>query len=134
MQYSERNVKKQGCRWWLWGGIAVVILSVIAVVAPDSPNPSSLAGVGAECEVSPEKGAWFAMTDQAYDDLVDAQNANSGPLMGRLLTRGVVFREPKGSHVLVVRVSWGSAWCRVTQGANQGDEGWVQRELITPLR
>lgn len=130
MNDNRRASSKPGCRWWLWGGIALVVGGFLAVVMPDSPPAGVRAG--AVCVVDPERGAWFAQTDEAFNDLVDAQNANSGPLIGRLLSRGVIFREPQGSRVRVVRVSFGSAWCRVEAGANVGQEGWVQRELITP--
>lgn len=119
---------RPGCRWWLWGGLAVVVLCVVATLAPDAPR-----GImpGDECDVGPDGGAWFATTDAAWTEMLDAQNARSGPLLGRLVTQGKAFREPAGSTVLVVRTSVGTAYCRVVKGANEGAEGWTQRERLT---
>lgn len=82
--------------------------------------------------VGPGHGAWFATTDDAYAEMVDAQNAQSGALLGRLVTAGKAFREPEGSKLLIVRTSFGSVFCQVITGANVGNEGWVQKELVTP--
>lgn len=90
--------------------------------------------LGGTVVVGPGHGAWFATTDDAYTEMIDAQNAKSGPLLGRLVETGKAFREPDGAKLLVVRRSFGSLFCRVIEGANVGSEGWVQKEMVQPAK
>lgn len=125
MVIDERPKKKKaGCL--IWSIPVGVVVAVVALVMPEPPASSRPVMPGDECVVTPDRGTWFAVSDDAWTDLRAALDAGSGPLLGRLLQRDAIFREPKGVRVLVVRTAFSSAWCRVQKGgANEGHEGWV---------
>lgn len=76
------------------------------------------------------QGVWLAADDQSFDEMLEAENAGSLPLLTRLMARGTVIREPNGARVLVVKRGFASLFVRILYGENPGFEGWIQSEFV----
>ena len=72
----------------------------------------------------------LAADDRSYDELIDAENAESQDLLDRLTGQGRVVWVPNGTGVLVIRRSMFSQFVKVMDGVHAGFEGWVQREFV----
>lgn len=77
-------------------------------------------------------GPWLATSEDAWNEMIDAQNSKSGELMGRLMEQGRVIRVPNGTPGVVVKTSFLSLLVRLTEGDARGQEGWIQREFVKP--
>jgi hypothetical protein len=79
------------------------------------------------------EGVVIATTDDAYDEMIVAQNAKDPQarvsLLSRLLRSGRILYFPNGTPVLVVNTGIFSVLVEVTEGEGAGRSGWVQREL-----
>lgn len=101
------------------------------VSSPASLGPQGIEpGMRAALYLPGGQGLWLAANDSAYDEMLDAQNAKSMELLGRLMERGLVVRELNGTQVLVIKNAMLSRFVRVLNGSNPGFEGWVQREFV----
>ncbi len=121
-------------RWVFWLA-PVVVLFLLWAFGSSIPEPPRLtAGSIAVVRHSGAAGAWLAVNDDAFAAMLDAQNSGSGELLGYLVEKGRVFREPNGGRVLVVRMGLGRCFVRVREGVNPDLEGWVQSELLAPAQ
>ena len=77
------------------------------------PSPSSTPKIGdpVMLEVPGNARVYLATKDEAFDEMIDAQNANSWDLMNRLISQGKVVAPPNGTKgVLVNRRSCRSSY------------------------
>lgn len=101
--------------------------------APVGPAPAAAAapvvGDPVIVEVPGNRRIWLASED-AWGEMLDAQNAGSAELMARLVERGKVIVAPNGSRGVLVKGAMLSCLVRLTDGALAGREGWIQREFV----
>jgi hypothetical protein len=109
-----------------------------AVVEPSAPRPAipptpSL-HIGDEAILSlPGAQAIFlasAEDEEAYDELIDAENASDIEGIARMMARGRAFRVPNGTRVKVIGSSFSSRKVRILEGPYLGEAGWVQADFV----
>ena len=143
--------RKGGCCGVIASAGMLLFLGLVAVVAI-SPKPSRPPAASAPTSATPApapapasvmpgdsvqlvlpggSGVFLARTDEAWNEMLDAENANSRELMGRLFSQQKVFRVPNGTPAIVVKTSVFSVFVQTTGEAFGGQEGWVQREFVT---
>jgi hypothetical protein len=82
----------------------------------------------------PGELAYLAMTDDGWDELLDAENAGSIPLFLRLVEQSKATIAKNGTKAIVVKRAVLSTFVRILEGKTAGDEGWIQSEFIKPIR
>jgi hypothetical protein len=102
--------------------------------ATTTEGPQSTLGIGDEAILHlPGGRGVFLAADDAWDALIDAENARDMEEVAILMARGKAIRESNGTRVKVIEAGFTSCKVRVRNGANPGWEGWVQREFVRPL-
>lgn len=79
------------------------------------------------------KVLWLAADDDSFDEMLDAENAQSIDLMARLMEQGRVAQVNNGTPALVVKTATFSTFVRVEGGLYKGFEGWTQFENVHPM-
>lgn len=77
-------------------------------------------------------GPWLATSEDAWNEMLDAENAKSMELMNRLTEQGRVIRVQNGTPGVIVKTAFMSTLVRLTDGPFEGQEGWLQREFMAP--
>jgi hypothetical protein len=149
-----RVLKRQPRQYGCCGGIILIALigfvglMILGTLSPHPPRPPAPTGpppppapsrpvahVGDRAVLDRPGGiiVTLAVDDAAWDEMLDAQNADSRELMDRLVQQGRVIREANGNTVLVVKQGIFSVFVQVVDGIHNGAEGWVQSEFVRPL-
>lgn len=81
----------------------------------------SLAGAG---------HVFIAVDDDAWDAMIDAENARDVEEIALLMAKGKVIREAVGTRVKVLERRITSTKVRVRDGNNPGAEGWIQYDFV----
>jgi hypothetical protein len=108
---------------------------VVGAVEP-KPKPQPRVGVGELGKLGYPGGGghsvWVALDESAWNDMIDALNAQSLGALSRLAEKGKVKAYAVGTNVRVVRSGFASRKIIVTDGDDAGDMGWVQFEFVLP--
>lgn len=102
------------------------------VVSAKPSTPTLNQGDEAEIFIAKASGGFIA-TDDAWDAMLDAENAKDEEEIVRLMARGEVDREPNGTQVKILKTGIASLKVRVRNGNSPDFEGWIQREFVRPL-
>lgn len=138
----KKAAKQYGCGTLLAGAMALGVAAIVisAINSPrvaDRPNvavPTKMIKVGDHVilEVPKANRIFLATTDDAWDELIDAENAASQELIVRLINQGKAFSLPNNSKATVIKTAFASMFVRISEGELSGNEGWIQREFVKP--
>lgn len=73
---------------------------------------------------------FLATTDAAWDELLDAENAQSVELLARLSEQGKLLMPKCGTKATVIKAGFSSVRVLITTGEWASGEGWIQREYV----
>jgi len=76
----------------------------------------------------------LATSDWAWDEMLDAENANSADLIARLIRQGKVIAPKSGTVCVIVKNGSFSKLVLIKEGSFAGQEGWIQNELVKPFK
>jgi hypothetical protein len=125
--------RRGGGAWWLWRGVPLGLAALLALVfvkGAVSPGPEPVRVGGRAVVVG--RGAWFAVDDPAWEELLDNLTADDEVGLAGMAEAGRAFFEPPGSYAKVHRKAVGSVQARVISGKNPGLRGWTQAENLRP--
>ena len=145
-----KSKKKGGCigrtiKLLIVGAAGILVLGAIlnkgakppgggqaSVASPAAVAASRQIRVGSEVEIGSTNGKlWqLAATDEAWDRMLDAQNADDTAEIHRMAREGLVYLIPGGTRGKVMQVGVTSFKVRVLDGMQEGKSGWIQRESI----
>ena len=139
------------------GGLVLLILLALVLpkgnkgAAPTSPQPSTVQSAPAQVEAQPEPKSktlhegdevtislpsanfvFFAVTDDGWDAMLDAQNRQDKEELLALVDKGKVFAERSGVQAKLIERRFASCKVRIRDGIHPGAEGWIQREEVHP--
>jgi hypothetical protein len=99
----------------------------------EAPGTAGFVGVGegAVLVVPKSSQVWLAV-DDAWDEMIDAENAQDYEEMNILIGRGRVVRTPSGTRAKVIKRGFTSCKVRLRDGTVPGFEGWIQTEFVRP--
>ncbi|MGP0065930.1 MAG: hypothetical protein ACLQGP_20315 [Isosphaeraceae bacterium] len=110
----------------------------VASAPSRQPAPKWSASIGETGKLGYANGSdgavWLALEESAWNDMLDAQNAQSLGALARLARAGKVKAYPVGTKVRVIHSGIVSRKVIVLDGEDSGDMGWVQVEFVLPLR
>lgn len=136
----KKPAKQYGCGGCLvvllgFGVVAFVLLAINSdpsrgpAIAPDTKAPSIQVG-DTVVLMPPGDVAMIAMTDEGWDEMLQAQNAGSRDLLLRLVEQRKLTAANKGTRAIVVKRAMMSTFVRILEGDTAGDEGWIQSEFV----
>jgi hypothetical protein len=139
-------------RWWLIGGIALLVLGALHPVQPPVPPAQDRALLSAPApspaqersrelrKISGARGYLVAIgqTDgvplardrEAINALVRTNRIGDDYGQLQLLLSGRFFHVPTGTPVLIINTSWDLSQVRVLDGPQTGQTGWVIDDQI----
>lgn len=128
--WGELTTKERAAGVGCLAVIIVVVAVVLALVCVPS-EPTELVSVGDTAVLSVESEAvLLAVTEESFDELVEASVAKDYLGMAELMAIGAVFEVPNHTKVLVIDRAFGKKKVRILEGDEFGRAGWVPYEFL----